>query len=282
MSPMARTEVLLERFMARFDGPEHGRRWVFLHGLMGFHHNWRKIIAGLEATEHCLSYDQRGHGRSFHPASGYRPEDYAADLREILDHLGWEKIILVGHSMGGRNAIAFASQWPERVERLVVEDIGPEARAGNEESYRQLLGTVPAPFADRAAARAFFSDEFPRRNASRENPARLAEYFYANMHELSEGGFSWKFSVEGVLASVRAGEERERWSEWAGLRVKTLLVRGENSPELSPSMFERMLRENPLTQGTVVPGAGHWVHADQPTEFVRILREWTGMSPATP
>lgn len=268
--------------MARFDGPETGRRWVFLHGLMGFHHNWRKIIAGLEATECCLSFDQRGHGRSFHPASGYAPEDYASDLQEILDHLGWEKIILVGHSMGGRNAMSFASRWPERVERLVIEDIGPEMRSGNEKYYRDLLGTVPAPFVDRAAARAFFSGEFLKLNAARENPGRLAEYFYANMHELASGGFSWKFSVEGVFASVRAGEERDRWDQWRGLQTPTLLIRGENSPELLAATYERMLRENQLTQGIVVAGAGHWVHADQPTEFVRILREWTGMSRATP
>lgn len=282
MANMSRTEILLNRFTARFDGPENGRRWVFLHGLMGFHHNWRKIISGLEATEHCLSFDQRGHGRSYHPDGGYRPEDYAQDLKEILDHLGWEKIILVGHSMGGRNGLSFCAQWPGRVESFVMEDIGPEARAGNEEYYRTLLGTVPAPFPDRATARAFFSGEFLQRNAARENPGRLAEYFYANMHERPEGDFSWKFSPEAIFASVRAGEERDRWNEWRDLKVKTLLVRGERSTELSQEVYEKMLSENSLTRGIVINGAGHWVHADQPAEFLRALRSWSGLEPAGP
>ena len=264
--------------MIRLDGPEEGRRWVFLHGLMGFHHNWRRIVAGLESSERCLSYDQRGHGRSFQPPEGYRPEDYADDLKAILDELGWKRVVLVGHSMGGRNAINFAARWPERVETLVVEDIGPESAPGGEKSYRDLLGSVPAPFADRAQARAFFSDEFPRLHSQRENPGRLAEYFYANMEEKPEGSFSWRFSVDGVLASVRAGEEQDRWDEWADLKVKTLVVRGENSKELNAGTLDRMLRSNKLAHSITIPSAGHWVHADQPEAFLQALRQWTGLS----
>jgi pimeloyl-ACP methyl ester carboxylesterase len=254
----------LDQFHHQIYGPETGRPWVFLHGLMGFLNNWRKIISGLESTERCLSYDQRGHGRSMKPATGYSPEDYANDLKIILDELAWPKVILVGHSMGGRNALNFAHRFPERVEKLVIEDIGPESSDGNLEYYQILLGLVPAPFKDRASARAFFSGEFLARARTRDNPKMLAEYFYANMEEKSDGTVSWRFSPEAVLESVHQGQLRDRWDEVRSLKVETLLVKGENSRELGLEIYEKMLESNKLIHGVIIPKAGHWVHADQP------------------
>ncbi|MGZ3796576.1 MAG: alpha/beta fold hydrolase, partial [Pseudobdellovibrionaceae bacterium] len=73
----------LDSFNYQVTGPENGRRWVFVHGLMGYSANWRKIISGLEATERILSFDQRGHGRSWKPSEGYAPEDYSEDILKI-------------------------------------------------------------------------------------------------------------------------------------------------------------------------------------------------------
>src|SRR5436305_14748609 len=87
---------------------------VFLHGVMGYSANWRRIARAFEHTHHVLVYDQRGHGRSFQPPTGYAPEDYASDLEKILDELGWGAIQLVGHSMGGRAALHFAYESPDR------------------------------------------------------------------------------------------------------------------------------------------------------------------------
>src|SRR3712207_2123744 len=122
----------MKKFNYSLSGAENGRRWVFVHGLMGFLNNWKKITSFLDATERSLTYDQRGHGRSFKPDSGYMPEDYAQDLKELTDQLGWDKFILCGHSMGGRNVLVFASMYPEKVEKLIIEDIGPES---NEKAY---------------------------------------------------------------------------------------------------------------------------------------------------
>lgn len=266
----------LERFHHRFYGPEDGRRWVFLHGLMGFLNNWRKIVAGLESTERCLVYDQRGHGRSFKPDRGFAPEDYADDLKAILDELGWRKVILVGHSMGGRNGLNFGHRFPERVEKFVLEDIGPDARPGNSEYYVKMLGAVPVPFADRAAARAFFRDEFPKRIQTRDRVQMIAEFLNANLEDRPDGTVDWRFSPHAILESARAGED-DRWSEVRGLKVPTLLVRGDGSRELSAETYERMLGSNPMIQGVTISPAGHWVHADQPERFLEEIRRFTGL-----
>src|SRR6185437_2661695 len=101
-------------------GNPEGHKLVFLHGLMGSLANWRRITPAFENDYEILTLDQRGHGRSFQPATGYEPSDFAADLAACLDELGWTRSHLVGHSMGGRNALEFASLFPQRTASLVV------------------------------------------------------------------------------------------------------------------------------------------------------------------
>lgn len=268
--------VTLERFYYQITGPESGRKWVFLHGLMGYSMNWRKIISAIEATECCLVFDQRGHGRSFQPEHGYGPEDYAEDLRHILDELKWQKVILVGHSMGGRNAFHFAAKNPERVEKLIIEDIGPEANPDGYKYYENLLNLVPTPFVNRDQARSFFKETFPKIAKTRENPTNLAEYFYANMIEKENGLVDWRFSKSGVIESAKSGRSADRWQELESLKSPTLLIRGENSPELSQDVYGKMIALNPMITGVVVPNAAHWVHSDQPKQFIEELKKFAG------
>lgn len=135
----------LKQFHYQLYGNSASPKLVFLHGLMGFGANWRKIVSSLEDQYQILTLDQRGHGRSMKPETGYAPENYADDLLKILDELGWEKIHLVGHSMGGRNALNFAARFPHRVISLVLEDISPVGNPNDVERYENLLAKVPTP-----------------------------------------------------------------------------------------------------------------------------------------
>lgn len=266
----------LDQFHHRFYGPETGRKWVFLHGLMGFLNNWRTIIAGIEQTERCLVFDQRGHGRSLKPAGGYAPENYADDLKTILDELGWDRIVLVGHSMGARNGLNFCTRFPERVEAFVLEDIGPDPRPGNSDYYVRMLGTVPVPFKDSATARAFFQNDFPRLFKTRDRVEMIAAFLSANLETKPDGTVNWRFSPEAILASAKTGED-DRWHEVRALKVPTLLIHGENSRELSSETVREMTAANPMIQSVTFAGAGHWVHADQPERFISEIRRFAGL-----
>lgn len=244
---------------------------------MGFSGNWRKIISSIDGTERCLSYDQRGHGRSIKPATGYAPEDYAKDLSGILDELGWDKIILVGHSMGARIAFYFAAHNPDRVEQLVIEDIGPSVQADNLPYYENLLGGIPTPFKSREEAKAFLMGDFLRTARTKERAEILAQFFYANMDEKSPGVVDWRFSKEAILESVRAAHKRDYWAEIRALSMPTLLIRGETSMELSRESYEKMLEANKMMKGVEIAKAGHWVHSDQPQDFIHALKQFTGL-----
>lgn len=262
----------LSNFNHQFYGPEDGPRWVFLHGLMGFLSNWRRIIMGIESTQRCLSFDQRGHGKSFQPAHGYAPEDYADDLLKILDELGWDQVTLVGHSMGARNGLNFAYRYPERVRKFILEDITPGDGAEGITYFEKILDAIPTPFPDRAAMRAFFLNDFARKIEARDPVESLSAFLMANMVDLPTGGVGWRFSVNGIIESAQSGQHTNRWYELEGLKVPTLVVKGEKSQYLPLKDYERMLASNPLIRGVIVPGAGHWVHADAPEKFIEILK----------
>ena len=269
----------LEQFHYQLYGPENGRKWIFLHGLMGSAANWRKIISGLQQTERILAFDQRGHGRSFKPENGYASEDYAQDVYQISEELKWDKFILVGHSMGGRNAMIFAHKWPQKLEKLVIVDIGPEGKLTAIKYYQQLFDSIPTPFESKLAAKEFFLNEFKQRfTLAKENVDTLGQYLYTNIEEKLDGRADWRFDKNAMLLSVSQGRAKDCWAELRQINVPTLVIRGETSAELSSDEFKRMVASNPRIQGIEIPGAGHWVHADQPQKFTEIIKDFANQA----
>ncbi|MBX7231689.1 MAG: alpha/beta hydrolase [Bdellovibrionales bacterium] len=260
----------LKQFYHQFYGPETGTPLVFLHGLLGSGTNWRQIISGLENRYRILTFDQRGHGRSFHSKSGYAPEEFAKDLITLLEELSWEQILLVGHSMGGRNAVCFASQWPHKVKKLVLEDIAPESTVHAMGKIKMMIQKVPTPFSNREQAKQFFKNEFPHFLAEDPQANTIALFFYSNLIQ-KDYGVDWRFDRDGILAALGSPQPQKRWNEFVSLKVPTLIVRGQNSKDLSPELYQKMLALNPWAKGIEIPAAGHWVHYDQPQKFIEVL-----------
>ena len=267
----------LSRFNHQFFGPENGRKWVFLHGLMGYGLNWRTIAQGISATERVLIYDQRGHGRSWKPDTGYAPDDFAEDLFLILQELDWHKIVLVGHSMGGRNAIMFAHHFSERLERLVIEDIGPDSNPSAPDYYKKLFSLIPTPFDSKLAAKEFFMNDFPSKIRGLGQPETLGSYLYSSIIETEDGKADFRFSPKAMIEVLVLGRVQDHWKELRQIPVPTLAIRGEHSQELTPEVFQKMILCNPRIQGVQIPDAGHWVHSDQPVAFLKALKDFTGL-----
>jgi esterase len=264
--------AFLNNFHYQISGNPKGNKLVFLHGVMGSAANWRRIIKDFEADFEILAYDQRGHGRSFQPASGYELRDFAEDLAHILTELNWEQIYLVGHSMGGRNALKFTELYKQRVKKLVIEDIGPERSSGSVSRIERLLDLVPTPFSSRTQAREFFQNTYPGLIGFYSQPEALSRFFYSNITEKENGQSDWRFAKEAILQSMRLGRQEDLWNTFRSLDMPTLLIRGANSDDLPRPTFERMLKENPHVQGIEIADSGHWVHFDQPEAFIAALK----------
>jgi pimeloyl-ACP methyl ester carboxylesterase len=170
-----------------------------------------------------------------------------------------------------------ASISEQRIEKLIIEDIGPEAQPENYLHFQKLLGQVPAPFRSREEAKHFLFGEFVKNFQGHEDPRVMADYFYANMTETSEGTVSWRFSPEAIVATAREGRMQDYWGLVENLSVPTLWIRGENSVELPKAVYERVLAMNSRIMGHVIQDAAHWVHADQPEAFIKIIKEFVGV-----
>jgi 3-oxoadipate enol-lactonase len=99
-----------------------GKKFVLIHSLAMDRHFWTPVVNALGDAAEILTYDCRGHGESDKPRQAYTVEQFAGDLADMLDHLGWEKAIIAGASMGGTVALAFAANYPQRTAGLGLFD----------------------------------------------------------------------------------------------------------------------------------------------------------------
>lgn len=251
------------------------RKLVFLHGLMGSGANWLSIAKAFSSDYHILYYDQRGHGRSFSPGTGYSPKDFAEDLLHILDELGWQKIYLVGHSMGGRNAAQFAFLYPERVEKLVIEDMGPDENPRSIAKMNDLLDGIPAPFVSKTEAKNYFTGDFLQQFAERPQVKLLGQFLYTNIIE-KNGHYDWRFNIKAIKECVHKGRAEDLYREFSQLKMPTLLLRGQHSEDLAPEVYQRVLTENSMIQGIEIADSGHWIHYDQKDRFIEVVRDFFG------
>jgi pimeloyl-ACP methyl ester carboxylesterase len=266
--------VHADNFNYSILGDNSQQRVVFLHGLMAFSANWRKIASRIESEYQCLIYDQRGHGRSFKPEDGYSVDTLAEDLYRISEDLGWSRFHLVGHSMGGRVAMIFAHKYPEKVTTLCIEDVGADVSLNAYKYYENMLNIVPTPFTSKDEMNDFFQNKFLKLFTPSEAPDVLVTFLQANQEEKGDGSYDWRFSKNAIIEIVKQGHVRDRWLEVSSFKMPVLLVRGENSHVLSADEFEKMLKVNPIITGAEIKGAGHWVHYEKYEEFTRLLLDF--------
>lgn len=265
----------LQNFHHQITGNLQSRKkLVFLHGLMGYGMNWRGISKSFADEFHILYYDQRGHGRSISPKTGYAPEDFASDLVQILDELGWEKIYLVGHSMGGRVAGTFAHLHPKRIEKLVIEDIGPDANPQAIARIEEILNKVPVPFSGKKDAKEYFMNTFLQDFSHRPLAKELGMFLYSNVEEKENGEVFWKFDPDIMHACVLQGRQRERFKEFSEIQSPTLILRGTKTEEFDKDVYERVLAENANFKGIEIEGVGHWIHYESPELFTEKIQEF--------
>ncbi len=237
---------------------------LFLHG-GGAHAHWFDAVAPAFADRfHVVSLDQRGHGESQWPEPpAYGTRDFAGDLLGVMDALGWSRLTLVGHSMGGHNAMAFAAWHPERVERLVIADSRPSVPPDRLAMMHRRGYRPPRRHESAAAAVAAFR-LLPRETVA--PPALLAHLARAGIIE-REG--KWTYRFDPACNATR--QPVDAWPLLPTIACPTLIIRGEKSPILPRPMGEEMAKKIPCAELAEIPGVYHHLVLDAADAFVALL-----------
>jgi pimeloyl-ACP methyl ester carboxylesterase len=236
------------------DGP-----WlVCIHGLTGNAHNFDALAPRLTLQYHVISLDVRGRGDSqWGPPAEYLPQNYVSDLAAMLDQLGAKRVNLIGTSMGGIISIIYAGGYPERVERLVLNDIGPEIAPAGAARIAGYVGDAPDRFKDLAEVATYYRKIYPP--AARMPEADLIEWANWSVKPAPDGSLTWKMDP-AVRRPMRGGTAQQRFDLWvpfARITCPVLIVRGAESDILARDTVERMRTVLKGAQAVEVPGVGH-------------------------
>ncbi|XP_072496307.1 sn-1-specific diacylglycerol lipase ABHD11-like [Notamacropus eugenii] len=245
---------------------------VFLHGLFGSKTNFQTIGRSLQQQtgRRVLIVDARNHGESPHsPDSSY--EAMSADMEALLPQLGLAPCVLIGHSMGGKTAMTLALQKPELVERLISVDISPLPNTVvlDFPSYLEAMKAVQIPEE--------LSLSQARKVADQQlspviQDSTIRQFLLTNLVESSTGQFEWRVNIEALI------QQMDKILDFPQLQKSypgpTLFLSGAKSTFIQPSHYSEIKRLFPQAQILSIPGAGHWIHADQPQDFMTNVKRF--------
>lgn len=260
----------VEIFYRQFGQPG-GIPIIIVHGLSYFSYDWIGPAAALAVDREVVAMDMRGFGNSGW-AKDYAVPAFARDIIALLDHLGWDKAILVGHSMGGRNCVYCAATYPDRVAGLVLVDWSPEnAPAGSQRVSETVAGT-PDLFPSIEAAMLYFKTDPHSPQGALQRP-RFEAYL-----KPEPGGYAVRRDphFRDQFRRLLQGGERPKagvdlWATLAAVTCPTLVLRGRRSDMFADAMVPRVQAANPRLRLEELE-TGHNVAGEDPEGFLRHVR----------
>jgi esterase len=233
---------------------------IILHGLFGSLDNWRTQSKQLGRFFTVYALDLRNHGSSPHSDIIDYPA-MAEDLREFFEMHEIDSAFVLGHSMGGKVAMQFATSYPERVDKLVVVDIAPRGYPlEHEEIFKALLALNLRDFHTREEVDSALEKSIP--------DVRVRQFLLKNLlHD--NRGLKWRIHLKALHKNYDAlGKPIEPQRAFKG---PACFIRGANSNYIQESDFAGIRDWFPRFEILTVPNSGHWVHVDAPPEFSRIV-----------
>ncbi len=237
---------------------------IILHGLFGMLDNWQTIAKKLAEDYMVYIVDQRNHGKS------PRMDDIsytlmAEDLAAFMESQWIHSAHIIGHSMGGKTAMQFAMAFPDMVETLTVIDISPTASTRGHDEVFAALNAVDIAQLDKRSDAA-------ESMAAHIDDMGVKQFLLKNLTRRKEGGYAWKMNLpvlekhyERILDPIIST------SSYDG---STLFIKGGRSRHIMDGDLEVMRTLFPNYQMNEIPDAGHWVHADAPTETLDMIKRF--------
>ena len=239
---------------------------LLLHGLCSNAHYWDFFARSLKPDYRVLAIDLRGHGDSSR-AESYGFKEYTQDLEVFVTRLGISNMALIGHSMGGINAIIYAARHPDQVEKLVVVDIGPEIDTAGAERMHGEWAKEPESFASEEEVIMYKKQIQPR-----YSDAFIRHHVRHSIKKGEDGRLVFKY--DKALFKTELHSPEWLWEYVKQVICPTLVVHGEESDFLLAGAAQRLA--STLAFGSVVniERAGHSVPGDNPEAFQTAVRRF--------
>ncbi|MFY0593189.1 alpha/beta fold hydrolase [Roseivirga sp.] len=240
-----------------------GKPLIILHGLFGSLDNWVTLGKKFGEDFKVFLVDQRNHGQSFHDSS-FSYEVMSEDLCQFMGEMNISSADLIGHSMGGKTVMEFARKYPEKVDKLVVADIGPKSYPVHHTTIIKAFYSVPIDsLTSRKEADEILSkqiEDFGIRQFLLKNLARTTD------------GFKWKMNLDVIASQIE--EVGKGLNQNATFQKETLFIRGGNSDYILDADFNMIHSIFPKSKIATVDGAGHWLHAEKPMDFYEQVKSF--------
>lgn len=238
---------------------------IILHGLFGSLDNW--VSFGKQMGETYMTYlvDQRDHGKSPHTDT-FNYEILAEDLRNFMEQHWIHTGHVIGHSMGGKTAMRFALENGDMVDKLIVLDMAPKQYAHRHDTVFEAMKAVDLE------ALEYRKDAHSTLMEKLNGDTATAAFLLKNIKRDKEDGFSWKMNVDllhreyaNIVEPIPTGEVFEG---------EVLFIRGSRSSYITDDEIPLILELFPNARVETLEDAGHWVHADQPTKLLEMIKSF--------
>ena len=243
-------------------GPEGAPALLLLHGFGSSLQAWDDWSVKLEQKYRVIRLDLPGFGLTgASPANDYSEEKDLATLTHFADKLGLEKFSVMGHSMGGKTAMLFAANHPERIEKLIVADIGPKFYPQHHQSILEGLNAVdfslkPSRSEVEEILSKYISDFGTR------------QFLLKSLYWVEPGQLAFRFNL--AVFNKQIDQIGTALPENARFEKPSLFIRGGNSNYILDSDFEAIKQHFPKVAFETIPNVGHWLHAENPKLFYEI------------
>jgi esterase len=241
-----------------------GEPLLILHGYFGNGDNWKTIANKLSEKFQVHLIDQRNHGRSFH-SDEFDYELMIDDLCDYIEHHQLEKVNLLGHSMGGKTVMLYAVEFPEKVNKLIVVDISPRMYPPHHHDILEALNSI----------------DFSVQNSRKLVDEKLSElipevgirqFLMKNIYWEEKGVLDFRFNLQSLTDNNdEVGVGLPSFTIFEG---ETLFLKGENSGYISSDDEPLIKAHFPNSSSITIKNAGHWLHAENPTDFLKSIEDF--------
>lgn len=245
---------------------------MIMHGLFGSKSNWNTLSKAIhqKTKRKVIVIDARNHGDSPH-TSNMSYKDMAEDVIQLLNDLGFERAILVGHSMGGSAMMYTALNFPQYVEKLAVVDMSPVRTSPSLLQIKKIFEAMGLVTADGSPtlskARKIVDEQLEKSIKS----SSLRQFLISNLVEVDSGKYKWRVNLPVLEQAFSTQIAVFPKIDSKIFPNPTLFIGGANSDYIRVEDHDAIKKLFPLAQFHYIDGADHWVHADKPIEFVELL-----------